>query len=103
MLALWVEPEHRPQEEQRCSGRPRLRAAGGRVLDGILRRGALVAAERLGQTPVEELGRVEDPGCDLGGFLLEPVTAEAPGAERVVERPDGADVVPDGVVAPFAF
>src|SRR4051812_50217645 len=94
MLALWLEPEHRPQEEQRGSGRPRLRAAGGRVLDRILRSRALVAAERLGQAPVEELGRIEDPRRNLGSLLLESVTAGAPSAERGFQRAEGARVGP---------
>ena len=52
--------EHGPQEEQRRAGRPGLRAAGGRVLHRELGQRALVAAERLGQSTVEEVGRVED-------------------------------------------
>ena len=64
---------------------------------------ALVAAERLGQAAVEELGRVEDPGRDPRRLLLEAVAPQAPGDERVVERPDRADVVADRVVARLAL
>ena len=60
VLAERLEPEHRAQQQQRRAGRPGLRAARGRVLDGILRHLARVAAERLGQPAVEELRRVED-------------------------------------------
>ena len=70
---------------------------------GYLRQAPFVAAERLRQPPVEELGRVEDAGGDLRRLLLEAVAPQAPGDERVVERPDRADVVADRVVAAFAL
>src|SRR5215475_13888718 len=53
MLADRIEPEHRPQEQERRSRRPRLRAACRRVLDGIPGDRALVTAERLGKAAVE--------------------------------------------------
>ena len=76
---------------------------GGRVLHRVLRRRARVAAERLGEAAVEEVGRVEDAGRDARGFVLEPVSAQSPGDERVVEGPHGADVVADRVAADLAF
>ena len=90
-------------KQERRAGRPGLRAARGRVLDRVLRHRPRVAAERLGQAAVEELGGVEDAGGDLRRLLLEAVAAQAPGDERVVERPDGADVVADRVVAALAL
>ena len=98
-----LEPEHRAQEQQRRARRPRLRAARGRVLHRVLRLLPRVAAERLGQAAVEELGRVEDARRDLRRLVLEAVAPEAPGDERVVERPDGADVVADRVVPALAL
>ena len=62
-----------------------------------------IAAERLRQAAVEELGGIEDARGDLRRLLLEAVAAKAPGDERVVERPDRADVVADRVVAPLAL
>jgi hypothetical protein len=103
VLALRLEPEHRPQEQQRRPGRPGLRAAGGRVLHRVHRLGALVAAESLGQATVEELGGIEDSCRDHRGLVLESVPAQPPGDKRVVERPDRADVVADRVVASFAL
>src|SRR5215203_1589237 len=95
VVALWLEAEHRAEQEQRCSGRPGLRAARRRVLHRVLRHAPLVTAERLRQPSVEELGRVEDAGGNDGGLVLEAVAAQAPGDERAVEGPNGADVVPD--------
>ena len=63
---------------------------------------ARVSAERLGQSSVEERGRIEDAGRDLRGLLLESVAPQAPGDERVVERPHRADVVADRVVPALA-
>src|SRR5215212_11276361 len=88
VVAERLEAEHRAQEEERRSRRPRLRAARGRVLDGVLRVRTRVPAERLRQAAVEELGRVEDARGNTRRLLLEPVAAEAPGNEGVVERPD---------------
>jgi hypothetical protein len=70
-------------------------------LDRVLRERAIVAAERLGQAPLEVPGRVEDPFGDHRRLVLEPVSAEPPGDERVVEGPHGADVVADRVVPAF--
>ena len=83
--------------------RPGLRAARGRVLHRVLRHRPLVASERLRQPPVEDLGGIEDARRDLRGLLLEAVAPQAPGDERVVERPDRADVVADRVVASLAL
>jgi len=47
MIAERLEAEHRAHEQERRARRPRLRAAGGRVLNRVLRCRALVAAERL--------------------------------------------------------
>jgi hypothetical protein len=38
VLAEWLEAEHRPEEEERRAGRPRLRAARGRILPSASRR-----------------------------------------------------------------
>ena len=99
VLADRLEAEHRAQEQQRRPGRPGLRAARRRVLHRVLRERPRVAGERLRQAAVEELGRVENAGRDPRGLLAEPVAPQAPRDERVVERPHGADVVADGVVA----
>src|SRR5712691_2246012 len=87
MLPVRLEAEHRPQQQQGRSRRPRLRAARGRVLHRILRLRALVSPECLGKATVEELGCLEDAVCDLRGFLLEAVPPETPGDEGVVEGP----------------
>src|SRR5262245_4995019 len=97
VVADRLEPEHRPQQQERRAGRPRLRATRRRVLHGVFRQLALVAPERLRQAPLEELGRIQDPGSDHRRLVLEPVAPQPPGDERVVERPDGADVVADRV------
>ena len=60
MLAVRIEAQERAQQQQRRARRPGLRAARGRVLDGIVGRGARVAAEGLGQAVVEEVGGLED-------------------------------------------
>src|SRR5436190_18622860 len=103
MRADRLQAQHRPQQEQRRAGRPGLRAARGRVLDGIARHRALVPAEGLWQPALEELRSVEDAGRDRGRLLLEPVPPQAPGDDRAVERPDRPDVVSDRVVATFAL
>ena len=99
VVSQGLQAEHRAEQQERRAGRPRLRAARRRVLDRVLRRGARIAAERFGQPAVEELGSVKDPRRDPRRFLLEPVSAQAPGDERVVEGPDRADVIADRVVA----
>ena len=102
VVAGRLEPEHRAQEQQRRARRPGLRAAGGRVLHRVLRQLPRVAAERLRQAAVEELGGVEDAGGDARRLLLEAVAAQAPGDEGAVEGPHRADVVADRVVARLA-
>src|SRR4029450_4216563 len=99
MIADRLEAEHRAHEQERRTRRPRLRAAGGRVLHRVLCDAALVAAEGLGQAPFEDLGGVEDASGENGGLLLEAVAAKAPGDERGIERPDSPHVVADWVVA----
>jgi hypothetical protein len=103
VLVDGLQTEHGAEQQQRSAGGPGLRAARGGIRDGVLGDGAVVAAEGLGQAAVEELGGVEDAGGDAGGFVLVAVAAQPPGDERVVERPDGADVVADGVVAFLAL
>src|SRR5262245_31906655 len=103
VIAHRLEPEHRPQQEKRRASRPRLRAARGWVLHRVLCLPSLVTAERLRQTAVEELSRVQDPGRDRRRFVLEAVPPQAPGDERVVERPDSPDVVADRVEARLAL
>ena len=70
---------------------------------GNLVRSPVVAAERLGQPPVEVPGRVQDAAGDGGRLLGEAVPAQPPRDERVVERPDRAVVVADRVVADLAL
>ena len=72
-------------------------------MHGVLRLASLVAGEGLRQPPVEEAGGVEHTGRDHRRLLLEAVPPQPPGDERVVERPDRADVVSDGVVAALSF
>src|SRR4051794_3695451 len=99
MLADRFEPEHRAQEEERRAGRPCLRTAGRGVFHRILGQRAFVSTERLRQPTVEERSGVEVGGSDLCGFLLEPVSTQAPRDERVVKWPNSADVITDRVVA----
>src|SRR4249920_3654225 len=103
VVADRLETEHRPQEQERRPRRPGLRTACGGVLHRVLRKLPRIAAESLRQAAVEELGGVEDAGGDLRGLVLEAVAPEPPGDERVVERPDRADVVADRVVAALAL
>lgn len=79
IVAARLEPEHGSQQEQRSAGRPSLRATRRRVLDRILRDGSVVASECLRQAPLEELGRIQNPGRDSGGLLLEAVAPQTPG------------------------
>ncbi len=72
VLAVRLEAEHRAEQEERRSRRPRLRAARGRVLHRVFRLLARIPAERLGQTAVEELGRVQDAGGDSAASSLKP-------------------------------
>ena len=93
-----VQPEHRPQEHQRRRRGPGLRAARGRVRHGEARHRPVVAGERLGQ-PVPECAaasimRHRDPV----GLLAVAVPGQAERDDRVVVRPDRADVVADRVV-----
>src|ERR1700675_4702332 len=79
VLTVRLETEHRAQQQERRSGRPRLRAARRGVLDGVHRLLARITSERLRKTPLEELGCIEDAKGDLGGLALEAVLAQAPG------------------------
>ena len=56
-----LQAQHGAQQQQRRAGRPRLRAARRRVLDGVAGQRPVVPAERLGQPALEELRR--RPGC----------------------------------------
>src|SRR5258706_1815027 len=44
-------------------------------------------------------GGLEDTECDAGSLCPIPIARKPPGNDRVVERPDRADMVTDGVVA----
>ena len=77
VIADGLEAEHGAQHQQWCPGRPRLRAAGRRVPDRVLRHAPLVSAERLRESPGEELSGVQDSSGDLGRLLLEAVVAQA--------------------------
>src|SRR4029450_3189627 len=103
MIADRFKAEHRAHKQERRTRRPRLRAAGGRVLPRVLGAAALVAAEGLGQAPFEDLGGVEDAGGEDGGLLLEAVAAKAPGDERGIERPDSPHGVAGRVGAALAL
>lgn len=78
MVAERLQAEHRPEQEQRRPRRPSLRAARGRVLDRVLRLFALIAAECLRQSAVEELRGVQDAGRDRGRLVLEARTSSGP-------------------------
>jgi hypothetical protein len=73
----WSPIGSRPSIVRRSSSgvpcRPGLRAARGRILDRVLGQAPLVAAERLRESSVEELGCVEDAGGDPRSLLLEAV------------------------------
>ena len=60
VTAVGVEAEHRSHEQERCPGRPSLRAARGGILDRVLGELARVAGERLGQAVVEETRRLRE-------------------------------------------
>src|SRR5262249_26118574 len=60
-------------------------------------------AERFGELASEEAGRLEDRLGDRGRFGVEAIATETPRDERVVERPDRAEVVADRVVARLAL
>ena len=81
VVADWLEAEHGAQEEQRRARRPGLRTTGRRIFHRIIRLAALVAAECLGEAPIEERGGVEVTGGNQSGFVLEAVAAQAPGDE----------------------
>ena len=62
-----------------------------------------IATKGFREPSVEEFGGIEDAGGDPGRLRLESVPPQAPGDERVVERPDRSDVIADRVEATFAF
>jgi hypothetical protein len=102
VLAVGVQPQQRAQHQQRRARRPRLRAARGRVLDRVAGLRARVAAERLGQPPVEQVRRLQDRAADARRLGAVAVAPQAPRDERAVVRPDRADVVADRVVRALA-
>ena len=75
VFAGGFQAEHGAQEQQGCPGGPGLWAAGGGVLDGVMRQFPFVSAESFGQPAAEELGGVQDAGGDAGGLLLVAVAA----------------------------
>src|SRR5688572_17214259 len=101
IVADWLQTEHRPEQQQWCPGRPRLRAAGGGILHRILRYCSGIATESFREPSVEKLCRLQNPRRDDGRLILEAVTAKTPGYEGVVEWPDGSHVIADRVVAAF--
>ena len=72
-------------------------------LHRILRRGSVVTSESLGQPSVEEPRRVEVAGGNPGGLFFEPIIPQSPGNKRVVEGPNGTDVVAYGVITSLAI
>ena len=103
MVLVRLEAEGDAQGQERRPSRPGLRTAGRRILDRVHREVARVASEGLGQPAAEDFRSLQRAGHDLGGLLLEPVAAQAPRDEGVVERPHGSRVVADRVVASLAL
>src|SRR5262245_13864987 len=95
LAAAGLEPEHRLDEQERSTGRPRLRAARGRIRNGEAAEPALEPGEGLRQSEARERGCLELSPCDPIRLLAEPVAREPEGDQRVVMRPDRADVVAD--------
>ena len=101
-LAVGVgsQPEHRLEEQERRTGRPRLRRAGDRVGHRRVRVGPVEAAEQLRQAVVlESLGRFHHLADEPVRRVVEAVPLEAGRDERRVVRPDRAGVIADRVVA----
>jgi hypothetical protein len=96
VLSVRVEPEEHADEEQGRARRPGLRAAGGGVLHGEAGGRTRIAGEGLGQAVIEEDGGLQDAERKARRLCAVPVASQAPGDERGIMRPDGADVVPDG-------
>ena len=76
--AVGLESEQRAQEQQRRAGRPGLRAARRRVLDRIVGVRSRVAAERLGEPPAEQIGRLQHGARDAGRLGAVAGLAQAP-------------------------
>src|SRR5262245_21184165 len=68
-VTAWLEAHHRPQEKERRSRGPRLRAARRGVLDRIDRLLARVPREGLGQTELKVASGLQDAGADPSRFL----------------------------------
>src|SRR5262245_11483015 len=97
-VTLRLEAEEGADEQKGRTRGPGLRAAGGRVLDREPRLLPRVAGERLREAAVEIRGRLEQLRRDPGGLLAVSVPGQTGGDQRVVVRPDRAEVVPDRVV-----
>src|SRR5690348_15749255 len=68
MIADRLETEQAAQQQQRRTGSPSLRAAGGGVLDGEPGFIPRVAGKGLGQTMVEKVGRLQYAKRNPGRF-----------------------------------
>src|SRR5689334_12488511 len=81
---------------------PSLWMAGNRITNRYAIRLTLKPREDLGQSVVcKILRRFHDRAENATGFLIESVVPEPGGNKRIVVRPDGAEVIPDRVVAWF--
>ena len=91
-------------EQERRAARPRLRAAGGRVLDREARRaraGSRRTPRAGGRGSTSAASSMRASRCRAASVAV-PVAREPGRDQRVVVRPDRADVVADRVVAALA-
>ncbi len=64
---------------------------------------ARIAGEGLRQSATEELGGLQDAKGDAGRFFAIAIAPQTERDERIVEWPDGAHVIPNGIVAPLSL
>ena len=100
IVADRLQPEHGAQQEQRSSCRPGLGLHAVGYLTGYLVTPRSYPPNASGSRPSKNSAASRIPAAIWAASSLEAVVSEAPGHERAVERPDGADVVADRVVAP---
>src|SRR5262249_45999057 len=103
LLLAGLEADKQPDQEQRRTSRPGLRAARGRILDWKERLLTGVAGEGLRQPVLEELRGLEHRKGDPSGLGVESVACEPGRNQGVVVRPNGSDVIPDRAVAAVAL
>ena len=72
IVADWLQTEHRPKQQQWCSGRPRLRAAGGGILHRILRHRSGIATESFWEPSVENRAASRIPAATVAASSLKP-------------------------------